>query len=326
MSEFYSCRYLEGGLSFSFGDARACAVVQNGRGRPILATLSDEEAISVPALIERKAEIRAENQRDGHSECKGCPHLKLQDWGPQNGMLDWIGITNYVICNVLCTYCWLNYADYSPMKDTKRRKAQKYQIGPVIDQVLDNGLLKQDAIIDWGGGGEPTLNPGFDHCFRRLHAHGATQWLHTNAVRFPTTAQDLTFEPGTLRILCSLDAGTRETYARIKQRDRFDRVVTNLRRYIARGAVVVPKYLMVDDNATQADAEAFVARVKDLGSKTVIVDIDHRFPDPKPHIIDALIVLRDLLVDARITCRFEAVGSNSVSAELRERMRTPQRA
>lgn len=215
MSEFYSCRYLEGGLSFSFGDARACAVVQNGRGRPILATLSDEDAISIPALMERKAEIRAENQRDGHAACKGCPHLKLQDWGLQNGLLDWIGITNYVICNVLCTYCWLNYADYSPMRDTRRRKAQKYRIGPVIDQVLDHGLLKQEAIIDWGGGGEPTLNPDFDS--------------------------------GTLRILCSLDAGTRETYARIKQRDRFDRVVTNLRRYIERGAVVVPKFLVVDE-------------------------------------------------------------------------------
>ncbi len=320
--EYYSCRYLEGGLSFSFGDVRACAVVQNGRGRPILATLSEEEAISIPALMERKAEIRAENQRDGHAACKGCPHLKLQAWGPQNGMLDWIGITNYVICNVLCTYCWLSYTDYSPMKDPKHRKAQKYRIGPVIDQVLDNGLLRQEAIIDWGGGGETTLNPYFDHCFRRLHAHGATQWLHTNAVHFPTTALDLSFDPGTLRILCSVDSGTRETYNRIKQRDRFDRVVANLRRYKERGAIVVPKFLVVDDNASKSEAEAFVSLVKNLGVKTVIADIDHRFPDPKPHIIDTLVALRDLSVAEGITCRFEAVGSNSVSAELRERMRT----
>lgn len=69
-----------------------------------------------------------------------------------------------------------------------------------------------------------------------------------------------------------------------------------------------------------------MALAKDLGVKTVIVDIDHRFPDPKPHIIDTLIALRDLLAAARITCRFEAVGSNSVSVELRERMRTPLRA
>lgn len=66
---------------------------------------------------------------------------------------------------------------------------------------------------------------------------------------------------GIVYVVWSLDAGTRETYRRIKQIDAFDTVLKNVRRYIAEdafgGSFIVAKYLIVkgiNDNSDEFDA------------------------------------------------------------------------
>lgn len=317
MPPFYSCRYIERGLSLSYNDLRACAVVQGDRGRPILARVARDDVIDVAQLIEKKAEIRAANQTlERYSDCEGCPHLELADWARDGGQLDWIGITNYVYCNVDCTYCWLTFADYSPMKDTKNRPAQAYSARDVIDQLFAKDLIVRGVIVDWGGGGEPTLSKEFDGIFDLFAAHGALQWLHTNAVKVPANLERWDITEDTMRILCSLDSATSPTYLRVKQRDRFDRVVSNLKRYRAAGARIVLKYLVIEDNADITEAQKFIDLACEIGATTIITDVDHRFPAPSGKVLAMLRALKSAAKEAKLACRFDAVGSNSVSRGL----------
>lgn len=86
---------------------------------------------------------------------------------------------------------------------------------------------------------------------------------------------------GMVYVIWSLDAGTRETYRRIKQIDAFDKTCDNVRRYIRQdafgGRFIVAKYLIVrgvNDNAAEFDA--FLRMVAELGLCFVSLSFDFR--------------------------------------------------
>jgi molybdenum cofactor biosynthesis enzyme MoaA len=276
------------------------------------------------SIFRKKLEIREANQSDErYTDCRDCPRLELRDWPRRKETFDWIGITNYVYCNLACEYCWLTYAPYSPMKDTKNRPAQAYRVKDLIYRLLNEKRIVHGAVIDWGGGGEPTLNPDFDDLFHAFHRIGALQWLHTNAVRVPRGLDDIEVDEDRLRILCSLDAGTADTYRKIKKRDRFETVVRNLRAYRDLGARVVLKYIVVSGNAVESEARQFVDIAEEIGVATIITDVDYNAPVPTPEVLATLRTIKTLANERRIACRFDAVGSNSVAKGLRDELNAP---
>jgi hypothetical protein len=80
-------------------------------------------------------------------------------------------------------------------------------------------------------------------------------------------------------VVWSLDAGTRETFKKIKQVDVFDRVIENAKKYIAQdafgGNFIVAKYLIVKGmNDNDKEYDAYLDLVKNLGLKYVSLDFD----------------------------------------------------
>ena len=79
----------------------------------------------------------------------------------------------------------------------------------------------------------------------------------------------------------SLDAGTAETYRKVKQINAFERVLENVRRYIKEdvfgGRFIVPKYLIVKGtNDNEEEFGAYLEIVRSLGLKTVSLAFDYR--------------------------------------------------
>ena len=84
---------------------------------------------------------------------------------------------------------------------------------------------------------------------------------------------------GMVYIIWSLDAGTRETYRKIKQIDAFENTIQNVRRYIALdafgGKFIVAKYLIVKEmNDNEAEFDAFLQLVVELGLEFVSLSFD----------------------------------------------------
>jgi hypothetical protein len=308
-----SCRYLESGLSFYSDKITVCGVVHHGTGTPKLASYSGGP-IPFEEIALRRAELIRMNQVGGDCVCKNCPNLVRKVWPKPSGKIDWLGITHFNGCNNACDYCWLQWAENG--RGRPNHPSKSYAIIPAIDQLINRGLLADDAIIDYGGGGEPTLMPEFDEVLSRFTRCGAEQWLHTNCVRLPEVVAHNRLDLGKVHVVCSVDAGTPETYLAVKQRDHFRQVWANLGTYLARGAIVIAKYIMQENNCSAADIEGFVSLACETGIAFVQWDIDLRFPDPSPGTLNGLAYLHNLARAEGLSLQPANIGLKSANRDI----------
>lgn len=307
---YYSCRWLEGGLCFSIGALRACAEIHHGRGEPKLMDYSGGP-LDFTAILKAKDEIHSQNQHGGHPACKGCPNLVFRRWPERTGKFDWIGITHDARCNLECNYCWLQWADYAPRRNPAPYRDARYSVLGPIRELLSKDLLANGTLIDWGGGGEPTLFDEFEELLTEFSRRQYTQWLHTNGVRVAAGVLNETIDCSNIHILCSVDAGAAETYKKMKKRDEYQTVWRNLRLYRRRGAHVVVKYIVTGENCSPKEIRAFIQDAVRHGRPDILADIDHRYPDVDTAILTGLAFMKLASLSSGLDFAFGETGSDS---------------
>ena len=136
-------------------------------------------------------------------------------------------------------------------------------------------LRLADFYAEWGvkstciaGGGEPLLNPGLAEFLRRLSILGIESGVITNGVHMPIV-ETIAMATYCRWVGMSLDAGTPQTYAKLKGHNRFDCVVNNITRLTTcrwpeSHCDVAVKYLIHPDNAHEIAQAAKLA--KDAGA------------------------------------------------------------
>lgn len=323
---YQSCKYVEGGLSFTYSEIQACATRHHGRGAPFLQDMRGKDPqLNLETILQSRKEIQESNRDGGHPECVGCPNLQYKKWPRSKYLFNWIAITNYIHCNLRCTFCWLTYAPHSPYNSERKMDGQRYAVAPLIRELMQKQLLDPDGIVDWGGGGEPTLIPEFDQLFDELAQYGVKQVLHTNAVKLPRSAIRGSLNARKLQIMCSIDAGSRESYAKLKGRDRFETVLNNLVVYRELGATVDLKYIMQDSNSTPNEIDQFVRKAKTLGFKSIVSDVDHREPALSEQIIEALRYMKRSAQALGLRSRFSGCGAHGADRKLFRELNEPAR-
>jgi uncharacterized Fe-S cluster-containing radical SAM superfamily protein len=288
---YYSCRWLEGGLCFSIGALRACAEIHHGRGEPKLMDYTGGP-LDFRAIRSAKDEIHKQNQQGGHPACRGCPNLVFRRWPQRSQKFDWIGITHDARCNLECNYCWLQWADYAPRHNPAPYRDARYSVLNPIRELLENNLVESGALIDWGGGGEPTLFGELEELLTEFSGRKYTQWLHTNGVRVSAPVLKGTIDCSNIHILCSVDAGASETYKRMKKRDEYQAVWRNMLHYRRRGAHVVVKYIVTEENCSLKEIRSFIQDALRHGRPDILADIDHRYPDVNSPVLAGLAFMK----------------------------------
>ena len=125
-------------------------------------------------------------------------------------------------CNSLCETCILTFGGQEPAKDLgwDEFRAVVDQF-PVLERVLLHGI------------GEPLLNRDLVRMVAHLKARGAAVLFNSNAITLSARLGEALIGAGLDEVRVSLDASTRETYARIRGVDAFDKVIANLERFAA---------------------------------------------------------------------------------------------
>ncbi|MCX6609046.1 MAG: aminotransferase class III-fold pyridoxal phosphate-dependent enzyme [Acidobacteria bacterium] len=215
--------------------------------------------------------------------------LERKVWPERQYPLDYLGLGNWIYCNIECNYCELQTKGLA----AKSIAFEPYLVFETVLGLLEQGHLDPKATVDWGGGGEPTFYKDFPRVLALLLESGTFNYIHTNGTRDPAT---LTIaHPENIHIICSVDAGTAETYERIKARDYFERVWRNLNAWKALGAKVSVKYIMKEESAGPEDRAGFADQCRALQPTSVILDIDFDHPNASPEVVEAIAELRHRL-------------------------------
>lgn len=161
-------------------------------------------------------------------------------------------------CNHRCIFCAFNYL--------------KYQ-GTFIDKDVLIGFLLQAATLGvksivYSGQGEPLLHKNMAELIKETKGLGLDVALSTNGVLFDETTA-LESLPSLTWLRFSLDAATRETYAKVHQSSDFDTVIQNIieavriKREVSCACTIGVQFLLLPENQHETIQSA--AMMRDIG-------------------------------------------------------------
>lgn len=205
--------------------------------------------------------------------CASCPELVPTAGPADTDKITLLHMDTSTTCNLACSYC--NVKDSMPRCE--------YDPEAVLGLLREEGRLAPGYQFDWGGFGEPSINPHFGQITGRMLEEGASGLVYTNAlVRSPVIERGLA--AGKLTIVCSVDAGTRETYRAVRNVDAFEAVWKNIATYVRLNPeLVMIKYIVTPDNAGREETDAFAGRCAGAGVRHVTIAKDffsRRTPAP----------------------------------------------
>ncbi len=122
----------------------------------------------------------------------------------------------------------------------------------------------------------------------------------SNAIVFNHTIAEI-LDRGLSYIYVSMDAGTPETFAKIKGIDAFKQVCGNLKEYSRHGPIELKYIVLPGINDTQADAKGFVELCKDVNAQNVMLSRNyHGWAEIDDHQLAFTVDLYSSLIEARV--------------------------
>ena len=153
------------------------------------------------------------------------------------------------------------------------------------------------------GGGEITVNPYkkdlYEEAKNIAREFPEMQFqIYSNCFIYDQEIADLLLRGKNSFLQCDLDAGTPETYIKVKGFNKFDMVCGNLKKYAQYGKVNLKYIVLPDWNDTQADYEGTVKLLKELGSKELTLSLESGLSrnGNRMHIREALYAVARLMV------------------------------
>ena len=198
--------------------------------------------------------------------CRNCDFLTREPDKNSETVTQFI-ISDHAFCNADCVYCC--DACSIPRKKVGATVEERYAaILWVLEELQRRGLLHEQAVVQLGGG-EITINPYKEKIYEAVkrvigQLPGLQLQIFSNCFIYEQEIADLLRIGRSSFLQCDLDAGTPETYIKVKGFNRFDVVCENLKKYAQYGTVKLKYIILPGWNDSQADYEGTVAILKGL--------------------------------------------------------------
>lgn len=275
--EYYCCEWINSGLHFQATRLGFCCygnqsigdhptVVEDYRGEPI-----DEKIWN--KIREIKQKFADNNIPLG---CKDCSYLRKSNWdGLEQDYFDHFLIGHRQECNSKCIYCYAN--DVSD--DVKNRTYDAYN---VLKKLFDENKIKispTTCVVFTGG--EPTIFPEFENIMNLLLDNNFSNIrVHSSGIYLSPAVQK-GLKTGQVSIVISPDAGSSETYQKIKRVDCFEKVWSNIKSYISSAKdkkQVEIKYIVIPEiNDTKEEIDKWFNLLTESGVTSIACDAEQNW-------------------------------------------------
>lgn len=229
--------------------------------------------------IQTKREQIVKKCRQGElpEGCRGCYCLETKDW-EDNPKLKLVEIYHWLHCNCSCVYC-SNINNTKGIISPQIKKSDFYDLLPILKDIVSNNMLDASAGVSIGGG-EPTLLKELPDLLELLYGNSIGYvYLPTSGVLY-SDAVEKAIKTNDFFMTISIDAGSPETYKKIKRVDSFDTLLNNIRRYIQAtpitAEILTLKYIIIDNiNDNIQEIEKWLLVALDLGLKYVNLSVEY---------------------------------------------------
>lgn len=278
---YKSCRLLEHGIYFYLdpGTQKLCvghccnSDNLDYNDRLYLYFDLKNETLNWNYIFSEKRKLR-ENAKKGiyPSQCEGCFELTERDWDDED-YINHFTAGHIMKCNSRCAYCptgripeWHN-------------KEQDIDIKPVVDELLDKNLLKYNGSLRFVGG-EPTLMKEFDYLVDLFSKNNVPEiYVPTSAIRLSKSLCKALEKVESAAIVASIDAGTKETFEKVKGTKFYDVVLKNMKTYLSHARkkdfIILKFILFTNYNDSAEEVENWLRTSKNMGIVEVQFDSEH---------------------------------------------------
>jgi len=267
----WSCYALENIMTTNNEFLSICSGIKFKKRPKLKIDFQDYDATVEQFLYLRQSVLEALNN-DVFVEidtCRGCPELARQPVFNKY-KISALHIQDFNVCNLKCIYC---------VRGTKDNNKTNR---PILDYRLLVEVLKRRCLIDDNllvniALDEISIIPGCDEIASVFKNY--TCCVFTNALFFRDSIKQILQGNNRSYIITSVDAGTRETFAKVKGHDVFGTIRESLINYSDRGVNCVKlKYIILPNiNDNYEDANGFLKLCDDVCAKAIILSRNHIF-------------------------------------------------
>ena len=276
--KYVSCNLIEHGFDTNIDAINFCCRSSNSGGgfKPLISNYHGE-SIDWDNFFKIKNNYRNQMKKGIIiEECKNCIYLEEKEWDDED-YISYINFNHGMVCNSNCIYCYLEN-----VKGTQT----PYSALPIVKEMIEKNILRTGGHVTIAGG-EPTTDPDFEELLDTFLDFGINPIrVLTNGIKY-SSAIEKGVRLGSLTTVISVDAGTKETFYKIKRVNAFDKVWGNLKKYSEakkHNHNVKSKFIIIPGlNDNKKEIDLFLKKSAEAKIIEVCVDVELFWFDKNSH-------------------------------------------
>ena len=270
-----SCRFLNEVCVIS-GDSLTFCCADFGRNKPLSVSFTGDYNEVTNNFFSLREQIFSELNENVLNACSHCKNLQEEYFSIQTSIYEQIGFLNNSnggICNFRCNYC-------NSIAKNATSVSEKIEFHKLVDIMQAKGRINQNTISQISTG-EITIHPNRNDIYNAIRFF-KYNLIFTNALIYDKYISDI-LSSSRGEIYVSMDSGKRETFAKIKGVDVFNRVCDTLHRYSkeSKNAIILKYILLPGINDNSAEIDEFFKLACELCVHSVIISSD----GGNPHLV-----------------------------------------
>jgi wyosine [tRNA(Phe)-imidazoG37] synthetase (radical SAM superfamily) len=208
--------------------------------------------------------------------CQTCPNLEEAEWD-DDIRIKKLSLFHWLHCNCDCEYCFQR--KYKNGFSDEIKQSEYYEALPIIkDMLKSNKIAEKEAFEIEFGGGEVTILKEFSELAKLIMEHGFYYcYVMSSGILYSEVIQEM-INKGDTKFSVTISAGNRETFKKIKNRDKFDIVKTNLEKYIEKAEHkenICIRYIIDEGyNDSEKDIQDWLDFCKEIKAENIEICID----------------------------------------------------